>query len=175
MVKKIALLALILFTPSLAFGQVLTRIISSDLTVEAAAYATGDVVGELITYTNACSSRSQFGEIRGVTVFDKAAQGVDLDLVLFSSNPTGSSFTDNAAFDPVDADLAKITAVIPITTHKAFSDNGVSQAKSISYPFSCAVGSFPNSGTLYGVLVSRGAPTYAATSDVTVQVEFLND
>ncbi len=173
MVKIIALVVLIVF-PMVAQAQVLTRIVSSDLVVETSAYASGDVVGEIITYTPACT-RSNFGEIRGVTVFDKAAQGVDLDLVLFNANPTGSTFTDNSAFDPADADLSKITAVIPITTHKAFSDNGVSQAKSISYPFACTPGSFPSGGTLYGVLVSRGAITYAATSDVTVQVEFLND
>lgn len=167
-------LAVLLF-PVAASAQVETRLISASPTVEAAAYASGDVVGGLVTITNACSARSNRGEIRGVTVFDKAAQGIDLDLIVFSSNPTGTTFTENAAFDPADADLSKIAAVIPVTTHKAFSDNGVSQAKNISYAFECTVGSFPNGGTLYTTIVARGTPTYASTSDLTFRIELFND
>lgn len=170
------LVASLLFAPTLALaGPIETRFITATPTVDTSANASGDAVGGLMTFSRACMSRNLRGELRGVTVFDQAVQGVDLDLVLFNANPTATTVTTNVALDIADADLTKITAVVPLTTHKAFADNGVTQAKSISYPIQCEAGSGTANGTLYGVLVSRGAPTYSATTDITVLIEFFND
>lgn len=161
------ILALIFLLPSLAVAQESqNRIIQATPTVSITpAYASNDVVGSLLTFNAACNFRTNKGEILGVKIFDKAAQAANMDLVLFSTTPTGT-FTDNGAFTPADATLPNIVAVIPITNHSSFADNSVSYASNILVPASCN-----SSGQLFGYLVSRATPTYATTSDVTVQIE----
>ena len=160
------LLALLFLLPSLAVAQESqNRIVTDAITHQAAAYASGDVIGDVVDLSSACNFRTNKGEILGVKVFDKAAQSVDLWLVLFKTTPAGT-FTDNSAFDPTDAGLLDITAVIPITSHAAFSDNGMSYASNILVPVAC-----DSTGKLFGYLVSRGAPTYGSTTDLTVQIE----
>lgn len=168
-----ALLFALIFASTAAATPIETIILSSSPTVDTTpAYTTGDAVTGLITFSNACDPRTNLGEIRGVTIIDQSANGQDLDLVLFSSNPSATTFTRNSALDIADADLLKVTAVIPVTTHKAFADNGISQAKNIAYSFACS-----SASTLYGVLVARNAGTlqYTAGTDVTVRIEFLAD
>ena len=173
MIRRLATLAALLFV-STATAQaqfVETRFAALSFTVSTSpAYTAGDAIGTKGTLTNACLSRSNRGEVRGVTINDLASQSADIDLVLFNADPTATTFTDNAALDIADADLSKITAVIPVTTHKTFADNSISQAKNIAYPFQCN-----SSGTLYYALVARGTPTYAATTDVSGILEFIND
>lgn len=173
MIRRLATLAgLVLAFASTSEAQFIdTRFAALSFTVSTTpAYSAGDAIGTKGTITNACLSRSNRGEVRGVTIDDLAMQSADIDLVLFSADPTATTFTDNGALDIADADLAKVTAVIPITTHKTFADNSVSQAKNIAYPFQCN-----SSGTLYYVLVARGTPTYSATTDVSGILEFIND
>ncbi len=184
--KTFAILSTLLLFVDVAFAQfVQTRIVSASPTVSTTpAYTAGDAVGGLMTFSNACLSRTGKGEIRGVTVLDKAAQGQDLDLIVFSRNPTSAgggttTVTDNAAFDPADTDLSRIAKIIPVTTHKALADNGVSQAANVSYSIACDKTVVSTTGQLpfYGVLVARNAGTlqYAATTDITVQVEMIAD
>ena len=163
---------LVLFIPALAHADPLdTRFISQTPTVSTApAYSAIDTIGSLLTFAGACNLRTNHAEVIGVQVFDKSKQGTDMDLVLFSATPAGT-FTDNAAFAPSNASMLTIVAVIPITTHKPFSANGISQAANIIYPVVCS----STDHALYGYLVSRGTPTYSATADLTVQIEVLSD
>lgn len=133
-------------------------------TVDTSAYAAGDLVGTKMTF-DFSGLRNESGciIIDRVLVSDLAKQGADLDLVLFNADlATNISEMDNAAFDPSDADLANIEAVIPITTDSAFSDNGVSFASDLQ--IGVHFGANAASQILYGVLVSRGTPTYALGS-----------
>lgn len=146
------------------------RYVDSTPTVSASsAYTSGDSVGGKISLSLAILPSTRSGMIHQVVVTDLGAQTVDTDVIFFDSDPSGTTFTDNAAFDCADADLVKIIAVVPLTLHKDFNDNGVSLpavGDNLNIPFVLDAGET----TLYAHLVTRGTPTYASTSDITLRV-----
>lgn len=135
-------------------------------TVDTAVYASGDDIGGKLTFTNAvCSTASTFSVV-SVAIADKAAEAIAYDLVLFKSNPSLTTFSDNQALDIDDGDLAKVLPIINIATTDqfTFADNSVSSLSSLrSGGFVTATG-----GTLYGALVARGAADYDAVDDIIV-------
>lgn len=130
-------------------------------TISASAiYAQGDAVGGLLTFTGAARVSGAGLWLRQAVIIDLAQQLAPLDLVLFDRTFTASS--NNAVFDPSDADLANVLTVVPITTYSSFSDNSVGISPVLDLPLIL-------SGTsLFGQLIARSTPTYAATSDLTV-------
>lgn len=172
------LLFLLTFLPSLAFAQNYphTQFISTSPTVDTGAYATGDLIGGKLTFTGALRNTTNAGYITSVLITDLAAQSADLELVLFSTNPTGTTFTDQAAFDVADADVTKIVAVIALgsTSRFNFNDNGVKYLGSLAIPLGVTPAN--TAGTIiYGALVSRGTPTFAASTDVSVVLGISQD
>lgn len=150
-----------------------TRFKPQSLTVDLAAYASGDLVGGKLTFSGALSANTKTGFVTSVMVRDQADQNTQLNLVLFSSDPSSTTFTNNAALDIADADLAKVTAIIdiPTTARFSFADNGVKYVPNIAVP----VRSDVSDGTLYGALISRGTPTFAAATDIQVEPTFSCD
>ncbi len=131
---------------------------------DGAAYATGDLVGtkevELkLPGENYSDTQRRGGLIQSVILTDTAKQTENVDIVFFDREPSNTTFTDNAAFDPHDTDLPDIIATVSITDWKSFNDNSHGQALQLAIPFVLDAGS-----TLYAVVVSRGAPTYTASS-----------
>jgi len=135
--------------------------------ITAGAYAAGDAVGGLLTFANAVRAAGGQAVITKVVITDDAAQRVALDLVLFDRTFTATA--DNAPFDPSDADLANCIGYIDTaaTDYANFVDNAVAAKLSgLRMPFPIAL----NGTSLFGQLVTRGAPTYAATDDLTVKL-----
>ena len=125
-----------------------------------------------MTFTGISCTGSEKGRIVAVILTDKSDNATEYDILTFNSTPVGT-FTDQATVDPSDSDLLRMNPVINIasTDHFSFNDNGISSLASLA---SGAQGY--NSGnlpaTLYVALVSRGTPTYAASSDVTLTLGF---
>lgn len=137
--------------------------VSVSPTVGLVAYASGDLIGGKLTITGLSLGEEWGGLIQSVSILDKAKQDANIDVVIFGHNPTGTTFTDNAAFDVADADLSKIIAVISLSSYADFSTNSLAQKTGLAIPFMTDTGN-----VLYAALVSRGAPTYVATTDVTL-------
>lgn len=135
--------------------------LSATPTISTSAYAAKDAVGGLMTFANAARVAGGSVRIETVQVVDKDQEMKDLDLVLFDRSITAP--TDNAVFDPTDAELANVIDVVPITAWADFNDNAV-----CSVPVGTAA--VLNGTDLYGVLVARGTPTYTSTSDLIVTV-----
>lgn len=171
--KRLILLLASVLIPTFAIAQntYTTNFISVSPTVDTSIYASGDLIGTKMTFTPAVRQATRSGVITGVIIVDQSAQASDIDLVLFSANPSATTFTDQAALDIADGDMAKIIAVIPFVAANrfAFADNGVKYAGSIMIPIKGTV------NTIYGALVSRGTPTFAAATDVTVQLAISQD
>lgn len=133
------------------------------------AYAAKDAVGGLMTFSNA--ARASGGTIRvdAVQVEDKGQQMKDLDLVLFDRSITAP--TDNAVFAPSDAEVANCVGVVPITAgdFADFSTNSVASRTAVG------LSAVLNGTDLFGVLVARGTPTYASTSDIVVTLTIVQD
>lgn len=147
--------------------------ISVDAQVQAALYATGDLVGEKLTFANAVPVSGGSCYVRGATIRDQAFNppgNSAYDLVIFNSDPTGTTFTDNAPLDIADADMAKILTVIRFggvggVDHFPFVDNVINVAATDQLgDLLIASGST----SLFGAVVARAAPTYAAITDVFV-------
>jgi hypothetical protein len=144
--------------------------ISQTPTVTAGAYSAGDAVGGLLTFANAARTSGDGGVIKDVLIIDDAGQDAELELWLFKV--TFTAMSDNAAWAPSEADLENCIGVVSTQT----SDRGWMAAGT---PSVCdiEVGSrYDLTGTsLFGQLVTRGTPTFAATDDVTVKVMLLQD
>lgn len=163
--KKLILALLFSATPAWAAT---TKYVSVTPTVDTSAYAAKDSIGGVMTFTNITCQGSNKGQLVAVMVSDKADNAVEYDLLTFNSSP-GGTFTDQATVDPSDADLLLMNPVINIasTDHFSFNDNGFSSISSLGSRVQ-AYNAETLPGTLYAVLVSRGTPTYATSSDVTV-------
>lgn len=182
MIKKLfSILFSVLFFANLALAQNVvsskTRTVSVAPTVDTNAYASGDLVGPKQTLTGAGTCDPTLGKlglcagiIHSVTITDLENQAADFDLVIFSSDPTGTTFTDNAAFDIADADLPKVVCVIQVTTNVAFNDNAVIIANGTN----CVFDAPATRGTLYAAPVIRSAGTFSA-SGLTFRYNILQD
>lgn len=154
-------LVALLLLPAIASAQSgAINCVSASPTIDTAAYGTGDVMSATaMTFANLLRQQGgKSGVLVSAMISDAAAQGVALDLVLFSTLPAASSFgADNAAFDPTDAQLLTVLGVINFsaTTHYfAFNDNAAHYIGSLAMPLKSVVAT---PGNVYGVLVARGA------------------
>jgi len=140
-------------------------------TITASAYATGDLIGSAaVEFTGAVpgdtnNSETLGGLLQSVIVTDLGKQSSSLDIVFFDVNPSNTTFTENSAFDPHDTDILNIVGTVAITDWKAFNDNSQGQAFNLAMPFILDSGNI-----LYAAVVSRGAPTYASTTDLTIRL-----
>lgn len=162
-----------------AFGQSPgyrdVKFVSVTPTVDTSIYAAKDCIGGLMTFSTSVCGPVKHGYVTAAMVSDKSDNAVEYDLLCFKSSPAGT-FTDQAATDPADADLLLALPVINLasTDHFSFNDNGVSSLAGLkSQVWSASTGSTP--GNIYCALVSRGTPTYAAASDVTVTLAIACD
>lgn len=176
--KRIAALLALILVPALAWAEpATTYFVSASPTVDTNVYATGELVGGKLTFTAALGDYTGTGYINSVRVSDLAAQAVDFDLVLFSKDPTGTTFTDQAAFDIADTDMTKVLAVINLGSSSRFSfaDNGVKYIGSLMIPVEGKTSSGGLSRTIYGAFISRGTPTFATSADVTITLGISQD
>lgn len=178
MKRIVGIICTLLLFVSVAQGQSVgaTNVVCATPTVDTAAYSSGDLIGGKLTFTNLLRPSVGSGYVMGVTIKDLAAQASDLDVILFETNPSNTTFTDQAAFDIADGDLAYAKTPISLgsSSRFAFNDNSVHAIGSISMPIRARTSS-ALSGTVYGALVSRGTPTFATAADVTVCVWVLQD
>lgn len=144
--------------------ELLIRRLSQTPTITAGAYSANDAVGGLLTFKDAAllGGAGTGAILDSVTIIDKAKQSIQLDLILFDRTFTATA--DNDAFDPTDADLANCIGGVKITDWFAFNDNSMGCKTGIGLPIRLA----DAGDSLFGQLVTRGAPTYAATTDLIV-------
>lgn len=148
-----------------------TVIITPTLAVTAAAYTAGYCVGGLMTLTSAMRISGGTGVLQSITLTDHAGQGAALQVFIFASSPTGT-FTDHAAFPTLAAtELAKIVAMVTVPI-AAYAKIGTQSIASFSVGEVVAAS---GSANLYMAIATTGTPTYAATSDLNINVGFLRD
>ena len=129
-----------------------------NLNVETGIYASGDALGEKNSFPNV----PEHGTIMAVNVIDRDSEAVNLDLVLFSRDIAGTA--DNAAFAPSDAELSDCQGAVLVDTWKTFSTNSLGSESNVALPY------WAPTGSLYFQCVTRGTPTFTATTDVLVQL-----
>jgi hypothetical protein len=156
------------FEPSRALAS---KALTATPTVSTGAYTSGDNVGGKVTLASACRDTTGSGIIQSVVITSKSIQTATFDVVFFSADPSGSTFTDNVAQAVVDADLSKVIGVAQCTTVVALAAESIHQATAIGLPFALSGGAT----TLYAAIVVRGTPTLGSTSDIWLSVRVLQD
>jgi len=154
-------------------GHTVGVTVTPTLTV-AGAYAAGDFVGTstvAMDFTPTARLAAGSGVILRAVIVDKAAQAKSCELWLFHTAPAGLP-NDNAAFTITDTDAANCIAVIPFNTWYSSALNSISIGSIANgqTPFVCDAAD----QSLFGVLVTRDAPTYA-TGDVQVTLFISQD
>lgn len=147
------------------------------LTVHAT-YVAGDYVGTsgaAMEFENCAPGISTSGGgggglVVGARLIDAAVQSIAAELWIFDSAVTPPA--DSAAWTISDDDAKKLICVIPFSTYYASALNSISEGNPSggAARFQCA----SDSTSLYGCLVTRGAPTYAS-GDLTVRLTVLPD
>lgn len=150
----------------------ITSLQVSTPTISTSAYASGDAIGGLQSI-GAVDGRtdSKSGIIQSITIADKAKQSAVIDIVFFNANPSATTVTDNGALTVADADLLKVVGYAQVTSYASFADNSVGCASNVALPYNVN----NNQGKLYFIAVSRGTPTYAATTDIQISIGLLQD
>ena len=144
--------------------------ISQTPTITAGAYSAGDAVGGLLTFANAGRVSGGGGVIKTVTIIDDAGQDAELELWLFDR--TFTAMSDNAAWAPSEADLENHIGVI---STEDSSQGWLAAGTPSTITIDVATGFDLNGTSLFGQLVTRGTPTYAATDDLTIKVKVMQD
>lgn len=138
--------------------------------VTVAAYTAGNVIGGLLTFASAARIAAGSGLVQSAVVDAKIALSGQYDLILFDSNPTGSTITDKTALAVVAADFDKIIGVAHIADWTSLGTPSLGQAQNLAMPFKLGSGT-----TIYGALVTRVTPTFVSTSDVEIQLRILQN
>lgn len=176
--KWVVLFGLIMCSGQFAYAQTYgtSRTVCSTPVVDTGAYAPGDNIGGLITFTAALQPRSAYksgqapgGLVQNILFTDLGAEGKQVELCLFNANPTATTVTDQAALDIADGDITKVAGCATVSDFSSFADNGIGQVKNLS--LSLASADFP----IYGVLVAREAVTYDAADAVSVCITVIQD
>jgi len=137
-------------------------------TVTAGAYSANDAVGGLLTFANAALVAGGGGVTKDFLILDDNGQDAEMELWLFSETIT--AMADNAPWAPSEADLRNLIAIISTSDGDWFAAGTPSVARiEVSQRYDCT-------GTsLFGQLVTRDTPSFAATDDVTVIAGLLQD
>lgn len=136
-------------------------------TITAGAYSAGDVVGGLLTFD--VSGAPEGSLLTRALLVDDDNEKPELTLYLFNASPT--SFADNAAFAPVVADLKKLITKVTFATTDYVTVN--SNAYALKEDLNDLIPA--NTGSIYGYLVCTATPTYTATTDIWLALDFLTE
>ena len=143
--------------------------ISQTPTITAGAYGANDAVGGLLTFADAARLEQGGGVVFSLVIVDDAQQDAALELWLFDQPFT--PVADNAPWDPIEAELESLVGVVTTADGAWYdsADEGIAVVKCAGLRYDLL------HTTLYGQLVTRGTPTYAATDDITVKLGLLLD
>jgi hypothetical protein len=137
-------------------------------TISTSIYAAKDNIGGLMEFTNCVRASGGTGYLECLQIVDQDQEMPDVDIVFFDRTVAGT-VTDNAAFDPDNADLLNVICRVPIGGLWAdFNDNAVAHAH-VGTAFKL------NGTSIFGAIVARGTPTFTATSDITVVLTIRQD
>lgn len=137
--------------------------------VSTAAYAAGDVVGGKMSFGSMARTHNGAGLLQTVLAFFGSSQTAILDLLVFHTDPTASTFTDNDPLAVALADFDKLVGVIHLSDWTNLGSRSVVQADNLSKAYKLA------NTTLFGVLVTRSAMTLASTADVEIALRAVID
>lgn len=134
---------------------------------QAAAYATGDVIGGKLTFASPAIDAAGDFTIRHIGLRCKTALAVAMELFLFNADPTSGTYTENGPVGVDNTDLAKMIGVVKFATGDmvVVGSGKVHVGTILDLPVK-----LPAGNNIYGYMVVRGAYTPGDTSNITVHM-----
>lgn len=149
-----------------------TSYVDVTLTVDTAAYVSGDVLSDRVAITNAMRVADGTGVLQSVTILDESDQAsLAFDLVFLSADVTIGAV--NAAVSITDNNARSVLGVVSVASSD-FADLGVNKVATKS-GVGLVVKPVTGSRSIYVAAVSRSTPTFAAATDVKLRLGFLQD
>lgn len=151
-------------------GGVQVSIVVTPTVTASSAYATGNNLGTIQTLTGAVRLSGGTALLQKVVLNFKSAQTAQTDVLIFNASPSGSTFTDKTAVSVATADFDKLVGVVHVADCTSAGTPTICQATGLALSVK-AVGT----ANLYAVAVTRGTPTFTATTDVSMNLVFIQD
>lgn len=133
-------------------------------------YAAGDAVGGKQTLTGAARKESG-GEVvlQSLTVIDKSNQKKDLTILIFDSDPTVATITDNSAF-VFSTDISKLIGKVNVadTDYETIDSIAIATLRNLGLELKAS-----GSAHLYAAVVATEALNLAAVDNLTFKYSFL--
>lgn len=139
-------------------------------TVAGTTHAANDVCGGKISLSGAARVSAGGGIIQQVCVHVKDAVTAAYDVLFFVTDPTNSTFTDDAAIALASADQPFLVGVASCTQLVDCGTRKTLQASQLGLPFKLSAGT-----TLYAVIVVRSSAAYTTSNALTLSVGVLQD
>lgn len=119
-------------------------------------YASGDVLAATQVISGVSRMKDLTCVLSGLTLIDEDAQGIELDVVVFSADV--SLGTENAAVSITDANSRQILGIVNVSEWKDLGAAKVATVLNVNLPIKPADGT----QNVYVALITRGTPTHTA-------------
>lgn len=150
------------------------KVTGAQIGVTSASYTSGVTLGTTAPIKiEPLRTQTGTGIVQSVVLQDLSNQSGAIDVVFFDSEPTATTFTNNAALDIADADLTKVIGVVNITSsdYATFADNAVATVSTLGIPIKSLKS---NTLNIWIALVSRDTKTYVA-NEISLIIGILQD
>lgn len=134
------------------------RYIDVTLSLDTAAYATGDVMADTQVVGGITTEADSTTELKSIQVLDEDDQGIAFDIVLLGG--AGSIGTENAAVSVTDAVARDIQGLVSVASGDYMDLGGCRSATKPN--IGIVVRTAPGTRDIYVATISRGSPTYTA-------------
>lgn len=144
--------------------------VNKNPTISTSAYASGNSLGGVIDFGAIARASGSPLYIVSATLSDSSQQNAAIDLFLFNANPSNGTYTDHATPTYNKTDALMVRGVIPFSAYANIGTGG-----SVCSVPNIGLSIVPNATQhLYGLMLVRGTPTYAALA-ITVELEYIAD
>lgn len=140
-------------------------------TILTATYANGNLIGGKQQFLNFVTTAGGSATVQSITLANKVTTTAEFLLIFFDSNPTGTTFTENAPLSLSAADSFRVigTYLLDVQTQaQTFGTPQIFFANNLELPLTLAAG---NTTLYFGMIVQANAYVSTATNlQITLQV-----
>jgi hypothetical protein len=150
------------------------KIVTPTITVSTDAYEAGDCVGGKITLTDAMRVSGGTGFLQYLHIIDSSNIKPAFDILIFNSNPTAATLTDQSAM-ALSTDISKVIHHIPVYTSDYTSVKVDGAYEAMANININKVVEAVGSANLYAALNAVAAHDFVVATDLKMSFGFLQD
>jgi|SRR5579872_339991 len=136
------------------------------------AYATGQLLGLVQTFTGVVRNAGLGAVVDTITLYDNSKQNAAVDVIFFNTATISTTYTDKATLVIAASDVTALAGHVSVLSanYASFSANSIATLTNVGLRLK------PTPGTIgYVLLVCRGTPTYANSTDLSLAITLRQD